>query len=72
MEENCLLGPAGDCHVRCPAWRNAVVLYRRNGNFRLKAASEIWADERMLNDAEPIPLGSVISGNEFRFRVERT
>ncbi|MEX0701009.1 MAG: FHA domain-containing protein [Planctomycetales bacterium] len=35
MDQNCLLGPGPDCHVRCPDWPATVVLFRRDGAFHV-------------------------------------
>lgn len=35
MDQNCLLGPGGDCHVRCPDWPATVILFRRDGEFHV-------------------------------------
>jgi len=70
MEETCLLGPGGDHHVRCPAWTDAVLLFRKNDEFCLKSQSPIFIDGDPLGTDGRLPAGKVVSGTDFRFRVE--
>jgi hypothetical protein len=72
MEETCLLGPGGDHHVRCPTWTDAVLLFRKNDEFCLKSQSPIFVDGDPLGADGRLPAGKVVSGTEFRFRVEPT
>lgn len=80
MEQTCLIGPSGDCHIVCPDWLQTVILFRRDGKLWCKAAragggAGADAQQLFVNGCEVggdagIRDGSVVTGPELRFRVE--
>ena len=70
MEETCLLGPGSGHHIDCADWEQSVVLYRRDNRFRCQSESELFVDGRPILDGEPIPSGAILSGSDFRLRIE--
>lgn len=72
MDEVCLLGPGSDAHVPCPDWEEKVILHRRGGQLWCRTSARAQLDSRTMTDASPLPDGSVVSGDGWRFRVEVT
>jgi len=70
MEETCLLGPGSGHHIDCADWEHSVVLYHRNNRFGCRSQSELFIDGRPIHDGDPIPPGAVVSGSDFRLRIE--
>lgn len=70
MAETCLLGPGRENHVRCPRWPETVLLFRKNGAFWCRPLSELSVNGRPLPEGGPLSPGDVVSGDEFRFRLE--
>ena len=70
MEETCLLGPGSGHHIDCADWEQSVVLYRRNNSFACRSQSELFIDGRPSRDGNLIAPGAVISGADFRLRIE--
>ena len=70
MEDTCLLGPGREKHVQCPHWSDTVVLFRRNSQFCCKSQSNLFIDGKLMREGTPLASGDVITGPDFRFRVE--
>ena len=68
--ETCLLGPSSDCHVRCPDWPESVLLVRRSGEFFCRSRADLIVGDKIANGMTEVPIGSVISGHEIRFRID--
>jgi len=70
MDETCLLGPHADNHVRCPGWKDTVLLYRKQGEVWCKARSDIFVDGRHIPGGGPVRAGATVEGQDIRFRWE--
>lgn len=70
MDETCLLGPGVEHHVPCPVWKEAVVLFKREERFWCKSRSGVSVNGSSHSAAMEVTNGAVVSGGEFRFRVE--
>ncbi|MDA1015073.1 MAG: hypothetical protein O3A00_11560 [Planctomycetota bacterium] len=68
--ETCLLGPSTDCHVRCPAWPESVLLVRRSNEFYCRSQADLIVGDEIANGMTEMPIGSVVSGQEIRFRID--
>jgi hypothetical protein len=72
LEENCLLGPGRDNHIRCPEWGESVLLYRKEGRFWCKSQSDLVIGGRVAKEEVTIEPGDVVSGLDMRFRIEES
>jgi hypothetical protein len=70
LDENCLLGPGRDNHIRCPDWSNSLLLFRKEGKFWCKSQSELFIGNRATGESGVIEPGDVVSGLDLRFRIE--
>lgn len=70
FDENCLLGPGRDNHVRCSDWSESMLLFRRDGKFWCKSQSELFIGDRAVGQSGVIEPGEVVSGLDMRFRIE--
>lgn len=70
MAQTCLLGPGPENHVRCPQWPTSVVLVRGRRGLAVKSRKDIFVDGSLATGLTPLSSGQVISGTDFRFRLE--
>lgn len=70
MEDNCLLGPGSDNHIRCLSWPETVLIYRRGDQLWCKSRSDIFLEKTPIRSGGPLKPGSIVTGNELRFRLE--
>lgn len=70
MEDTCLIGPTGENHIRCPGWRQSVLLFRREGALWCKSRDEIFLDGKHAPEGGRLEPGMVVTGADVRFRVE--
>jgi len=70
MVDHCLLGPRRDHHVCCPDWPDVVVLYDQDDALRCRSSIALCVNGRPVSDSVSLKSGSVVTGDELRFRVE--
>jgi hypothetical protein len=70
MHDVCLLGRGEESHIRCPEWPETVVLFRREGKLWCKSRAELFIDGRHAPGGGELNPGAVVTGAEFRFRME--
>ena len=70
MTDNCLLGPRRDYHIFCPEWPDLLVLFTRDGQLCCRSNMPLKLNQTIVRDVAELSHGSVVSGEEFRFRVE--
>lgn len=70
FDENCLLGPGRENHIRCSDWSESLLLFRRDGKFWCKSRSELFIGGRATGESGVIEPGDVVSGLDLRFRIE--
>lgn len=71
MSDNCLLGPRADHHVCCPDWTDQIVLFRQDGLLRCRSKIRLTFDGTEVSESGVLRDGTVVSGEDLRFRVER-
>jgi len=71
LADHCLLGPRRDHHVYCSHWPDVVVLFHQDGRLRCRSRVSISVDDQSVADSAVLTHGSVVTGDEFRFRVEQ-
>ncbi|MBW3541742.1 MAG: hypothetical protein KY476_15860 [Planctomycetes bacterium] len=70
MDDLCLLGPGRENHIECPGWDRSAVVYRRGGGFFCRSEGELFIDGRQFSREAAFEPGQVVSGLDFRFRLE--
>lgn len=70
MEDNCLLGPGHETHIRCRRWQDTVVLFRRDGQFWCKSRMDLFVNSRLIKGESAVGTQEVVTGPDFRFRIE--
>jgi hypothetical protein len=70
MDETCLLGPTSENHIKCSSWTDSVLLYRRGDELWCRSRQEIAIDDRPVAGGGALKVGSVVTGSDFRFRIE--
>ena len=71
LTDHCLLGPRRDHHIFCNDWPDLVVLFEQDGELRCRSNSTLHADGEVIRDSAPLSHGTVITGEDLRFRVEQ-
>ncbi len=70
MDETCLVGPGIENHIRCPAWQQSVLLYRREGRLWCKSREGLFLGGRHAPEGGELQPGVVVTGTDIRFRIE--
>jgi len=70
MAHTCLLGPGPENHVPCPHWPASVVLVRNHKGLAVKSRADLFLDGSLVTGPAQLSSGQVISGKDFRFRLE--
>ena len=52
-------------------WMLLVVLFEQDGELRGRSNSTLHADGEVIRDSAPLSHGTVITGEDLRFRVEQ-
>ena len=71
MSDSILLGPRKDHHVYCPDWPELVVIYNQEGVLRCRSKAALSVNGGRVRDSASLSDGAVVSGDDFRFRIER-
>ncbi|MBS0263004.1 MAG: hypothetical protein JSS02_13750 [Planctomycetes bacterium] len=71
MDDTCLVGPGTDKHIRCRPGQSALLLYRRDGKLWCKSREDVFVDGQHAPEGAELRSGSVVTGNELRFRIEQ-
>lgn len=70
MAETCLLGPSASDHILCRNWSESVVLVQTSAGIVAKSKQELQIDGRKASASDVVSNGQVVSGEDFRFRLE--
>ncbi len=70
MAETCLLGPSVSGHISCRNWSESVVLVQTAAGIVAKSKQEMQIDNRRAEASDVVSNGQVVSGEDFRFRLE--
>lgn len=71
MTDSVLLGPRKDHHICCPDWSDMVVIYRQDGLLKCRSRMAISVNGERVRDSAALNDGALVSGEEFRFRIEK-
>lgn len=71
MSDHCLLGPRRDHHVCCRDWSELVVLFFQDQQLRCRSKGALAVDGSPVADSACLQHGSLVTGQDFRFRVEQ-
>ncbi|MGZ0169576.1 MAG: FHA domain-containing protein [Planctomycetales bacterium] len=70
MAETCLLGPSASDHILCRNWSESVVLVQTSAGIIAKSKQGLQIGGRDAKPSDAISNGQVVSGEDFRFRLE--
>jgi hypothetical protein len=70
MAETCLLGPSASDHILCRNWSESVVLVQTSAGIVVKSKQELQIGGRKAGTSGVVSNGQVVSGDDFRFRLE--
>ena len=70
MAETCLLGPSASDHILCRNWSESVVLVQTPSGIVVKSKQDLQIGGRKAGATDVVSNGQVVSGDDFRFRLE--
>jgi hypothetical protein len=70
MSQSCLLGRGDGHHIPCPQWKSSVVLAQTERGIAVRSRDELFVDSRLAKGRTDISAGQIVSGPDFRFRIE--
>jgi len=70
MAHTCLLGPGPENHIPCPGWPASVVLVQNRHGLAIQSRTDLFRDGSLITGLTQLSSGHVISGKDFRFRLE--
>jgi hypothetical protein len=71
MAETCLLGPSNTDHILCRNWSESIVLVQTQTGIAVRSKQELQVGGRTCKPTDLISGGQVVSGSDFRFRLEQ-
>jgi hypothetical protein len=71
MTDSVILGHRRDYHICCPDWPELVVIYNQNGEIRCRSKADLSVNGVKAVESAVLNDGAVVSGEDFRFRIER-
>ncbi|WP_197527080.1 FHA domain-containing protein [Pirellulimonas nuda] len=70
LGESCVLGPKPHSHIRCPGWRNELIVYRQGDRLCCRSGSELSVDGRPTSGPAELSAGTRIEGQDFALSIE--
>ncbi len=70
MDQNCLIGPGGGQHIPLNDSQDGVILYRSKNQLWCKSKSPFQKNDEPAGLECPLQSGDVVTGKDFRFRIE--
>jgi hypothetical protein len=72
MDRTLLLGPGSGSHVCCRDWSTDVVVHagETHDTFKVRSRAALLVDGEIVHDGGDLPVGAVVTGPDFQFRLE--
>jgi hypothetical protein len=70
MSHTCLLGHGNEHHIPCPRWKSSVVLAQTARGIAVKSRDDLFVGGKLAQGRTDISAGPIVSGEDFRFRIE--
>ena len=70
MSETCLIGPGHGNHITCPKWVTNLVLFRQDDAIHARCRNSWSIDGVPIEGAAQLNPGNIVTGPDFRFRLE--
>lgn len=71
VTDSVLLGPRKDHHICCVDWPEMVVIYSQDGSLRCRSKATFSVNGTRVRDSALLTDGAIVTGEDFRFRIER-
>lgn len=71
MEDSCLLGPGTENHVTCKEWKETIILFQRDEKIYCQSRADLFIEDKLVENQTEITEGAIVSGVDFRFRLEK-
>ena len=70
MDQNCLIGPKPDQHIRLTDTEDGLILYRSKNQLWLKSKTPFSRNDQTQENSCSLESGNTVTGRDFRFRLE--
>ncbi len=70
MDDTCILGPGAESHIRCPLWKQPILLHRKDSQLHCKSRADIYVNEKHAKQSMPLTDGSIVTSVDGTFRIE--
>ena len=70
LADSCVIGPNPGSHVRCPLWKQELLMFRLGGGWCFRTLAEVDVNGKKTQGQIPITSGMRIRGEDFSLSVE--
>ena len=70
LADSCVIGPNPGSHVKCPLWKNELLMFRHGDGWCFRTLVEVDVNGRKTQGQIPITAGMRIRGEDFSLSVE--
>ena len=70
LADSCVIGPNPGSHVKCPAWKNELLMFRHGDGWCFRTLAEVDVNGQKTQGQIPITAGMRIRGEDFSLSVE--
>ena len=70
LADSCVIGPNPGSHVKCPAWKNELLMFRHGQGWCFRTLAEVDVNGQKTQGQIPITAGMRIRGEDFSLSVE--
>lgn len=70
LADSCVIGPNPGSHVKCPAWKHELLMFRYGAGWCFRTLAEVEVNGQRTQGQIPITAGMRIRGEDFSLSVE--
>ncbi len=70
LADSCVIGPNPGSHVKCPLWKNELLMFRQADGWCLRTLAEVDVNGQKTQGQIPIVPGMRLRGEDFSLSVE--
>ncbi len=70
LADSCVIGPNPGSHIKCPAWKNELLMFRHGDGWCFRTLAEVDVNGHKTQGQIPITAGMRIRGEDFSLSVE--
>ncbi len=70
LADSCVIGPNPGSHVKCPLWKNELLMFRQADGWCFRTLAEVEVNGQKTQGQIPIVSGMRLRGEDFSLSVE--